>query len=126
MTASHHATPGTAGLPCTRQACRARIAGLRDDIAAIKAQIAAADLERQQKRGQMDPRWFHRARTALRHKQREMAQLAAHMETLPPARSRKHGFKDCLIDVLRADYDDDGWHAALTEARRRHEAGGQS
>ena len=103
-------------LPPTREACRARIAELEDDVAAIKAQIAAADLERQQRRGVVDPRWFHRAKTALRHKQRQIATLQAHLASLRPP---KDALKDQLIEVLRADYDDDAWHAALDEAHLR-------
>jgi hypothetical protein len=120
VTISNRKTPVPAGLPCTRQACRARIVDLQDEIAAIKAQIAAADLERQQKRGQMDARWFHRARTALRHRQREMSELAAHMAALPREKPGRPGFKDCLIEVLRAHYSDEEWRAALDEAHRIH------
>ena len=105
------------GLPASRAGCRARLAGLRDDIAAIKAQIAAADIERQKDRGRMDPRWFHRAKTALRHKQREADEIAAHMATLP---GRREIFKDRLIEVVREDYDDTEWRAVMDEAHRRH------
>jgi hypothetical protein len=48
-------------MPATRVECRTAIDQLRGDIDAIKAQIAAADLERQAKHGKMDPRWYHRA-----------------------------------------------------------------
>jgi hypothetical protein len=105
-------------LPPTREACRARLVQLQSDIAAIKAQIGAADLERQSRRGRMDPRWFHRAKTALRHKQRELAAITAHVAALPASRSRRDGFKDCLIEVLRSDYDDEAWRSALDQAHR--------
>ena len=105
-------------LPPTREACRARFAELQSDIAAIRAQIAAADVERQSRRGKMDARWFHRAKTALRHKQREVAAINAHMATLPAGPSRRDGFKDCLIEVLRPDYDDEAWRSVLDHARR--------
>jgi cell division protein FtsB len=108
--------PALPELPPTREASRARIAQLEDDVAAIKAQIAAADLDRQRHRGSVDPRWFHRAKTALRHKQRQIASLQAHMAGLP---SRRDALKDQLIEVLRADYDDDAWRAALDEAHLR-------
>jgi hypothetical protein len=104
-------------LPANRADCRARLAGVRDDIAAIKAQIAATDIARQKDRGRMDPRWFHRAKTALRHKQREAEQVTAHMASLP---SRKEAFKDRLIEVVREDYDDAEWRDVLDEAHRRH------
>jgi hypothetical protein len=108
-------------LPPTREACRARLAELQSDIAAIRAQIAAADLERQSRRGKMDARWFHRAKTALRHKQREAAAITAHMATLPAGPSRRDGFKDCLIEVLRPDYDDEAWRSALDRAHQLQE-----
>ncbi len=112
------------GPPPTRAACRERLAVLQDEAAAIKAQIAAADLDRQARRGRVDPRWFHRAKTALRHRQHEIATLTAHMASLPLEASRKDLFKDCLIEVLREDYEDGAWAAALAEARRRHGAAG--
>ena len=110
--------PGALGskveLPATRPACRGAIDQLRADIDAIKAQIAAADLERQARRGKMDPRWYHRARTAIRHKRQQIAALTAHMQTLPP--DRKGGLKDCLIEVLRGEFDDEAWQAFLDRA----------
>lgn len=106
--------------PVTREDCRARIADLRDDIAAIKAQIGAADLDRQAKGGRTDPRWFHRAKTALRHKQRELESVTARMAAL--AERNCDGFKDHLIEVLRNDYGADEWRAKVNEAHRRHAA----
>lgn len=111
---------GDPALLATREACRARIAELRDDIAAIKAQIAAADLDRQAKGGRTDARWFHRAKTALRHKQRELEAIAARMAAL--ADKRREGFKDRLIEIVRQDYDEDEWRDVMDEAHRRHEA----
>jgi hypothetical protein len=101
-------------LPATRALCRAAIDELRGDIDAIKAQIAAADLERQAQRGRMDPRWYHRARTAIRHKRQQIVVLTAHLQTLPP--DRKVGFKDCLIEILRDEFDEDPWNAFLDRA----------
>ncbi len=103
--------------PSTREACRTRLAELKDDVAAIRAQIAAADMDRQSRNGKPDPRWFHRAKTALRHKQREIEALATHMATLP---GRRDGLKDCLIEVVREDYGDDEWRDVMDEAHRRH------
>ena len=110
--------PGELELPNTRADCQRRIAELRDDIAAIKAQIAAADIDRQAAGGKTDARWFHRAKTALRHRQRELDALIAHMATLPDP--RRDAFRDCLIAVVREDYDDQEWQEVLEEARRRH------
>lgn len=99
-----------------RAACLARLAELNDEIAAIRTQIAAADLDRQARRGSGDARWFHRARTALRHRRREAGDIAAVLAALP---SRKDGLKDQIIAVLRPNYDDDAWRAVLDEAHRR-------
>jgi hypothetical protein len=113
------ASSGKADLPASRPACRAAIDQLRGEIDAIKAQIAAADLERQARRGKMDPRWYHRARTAIRHKRQQIAVLTAHLQTLPS--DRKVGFKDCLIEVLRDEFDDEAWNACLDRAHALHD-----
>jgi hypothetical protein len=108
-----------ADVPATRAGCRVAIDQLRGEIDAIKAQIATADLERQARRGRMDPRWYHRARTAIRHKRQQIAALAAHLQTLSP--DRKVGFKDCLIEVLRDEFDDEAWNAFLDRAQALHD-----
>jgi hypothetical protein len=105
--------------PATRAACRAAIDQLRGEIDAIKAQIATADLERQANHGKMDPRWYHRARTAIRHKRQQIAALAAHLQTLPA--DRKVEFKDCLIQILRDEFDVDAWNAFLDRAHALHD-----
>ena len=104
-----------ADLPSTRQTCRVRLAELAADVAAIKTQIAAADLERQRRRAMVDPQQFQAWRAALRGKQREIERLTRHMVALP---SKRDAFKDRLIAVLRADYDDTAWQAAGDQARR--------
>ena len=104
-----------AGKP-QQPAARVRLAEIDDTIAAIRTQIAAADLDRQSNRRKIDPRWFHRAKTALRHLRRERGELLAHIASLP---ARKDALKDRLIAVLREDYDDDAWTRALDEAHRR-------
>jgi hypothetical protein len=53
-------------LPATRAATRARLTEIEDAMAAIRTQIAAADLQRQASKKPIDPHWFHRAKTALR------------------------------------------------------------
>jgi hypothetical protein len=111
---------GKIDLPASRLACRTAIDQLRGEIDAIKAQIAAADLERQARRGKMDPRWYHRARTAIRHKRQQIAGFTAHLQTLPPDPGRKFGFKDCLIEVLR-EFDDEAWTVFLDRAHALHD-----
>lgn len=101
-------------LDSDRAASAARIAQLRDDIAAIKAQIAAADLERQANGRKIDARWFHRAKTALRHKQRELDSLRAQP-------GRKDRLKDSIIAVVRDRCDEATWQRLLDEAHRRLE-----
>ena len=106
-------------LPETRAVCRERIIMLQSEIAAIRDQIAAADLDRQARGGRMDARWYHRARTALRFKREEMARLQDHLHHLPGgARERKARLKDAIIETVRADYGDDDWQQVLDEAHR--------
>lgn len=94
---------------------RLRLAALDDSIARIRTQIAAADLERQAKGKKIDPSWFHRAKTALRHLQRERAELLA---TGSGASLRKVALKDAIIAVLRRMHDEASWAAVLDEAHR--------
>lgn len=90
-----------------------RLAEIDDAVAAIKTQIAAADLQRQASGKPIDPHWFHRAKTALRHLQRERAGLAQQ------PRPRREALKDCLIAVLRERHDDATWSGLIAEAHRR-------
>lgn len=54
----------------------------------------------------------------MQHKQRQIGEPQAHMAALKPP---KGGLKDCLIEVLPPDYDDDAWRFAVDRARRLHE-----
>ena len=67
----------------------------------------------------MDPRWYHRARTAIRHKRQQIAALTAQLQSLPP--DRRAGFKDCLIEVLRDEFDEEAWQSFLDRAHTLHE-----
>jgi len=100
-----------AALPDDRQ----RLVQIDDAIAKTRTQIAAADLQRQIARRKMDPRWFHRAKTALRHLQRERAEVVADLA----AASRKPTFKDAIIAVLREQHDAESWARVLDAARLR-------
>ena len=95
---------------------RAALVEIDDGIAAIKAQIAAADLSRQASKRKIDPVWFHRAKTALRHLQRERAQLLASGSA---PRADKQTFKDVIIAVLRERHDTHVWATIIEEARAR-------
>jgi hypothetical protein len=107
-------------LPDTPQGCQERLAALRDEIASIRIQIATTDIRRQSDRKSLDPVWYHRAKTALRLKQQEVARIAAHLSALNRADAREH-FKDTLIAVLRAECDDTRWAALLRRAHTLHE-----
>jgi hypothetical protein len=100
--------------PTTRADARSRLIAIDDAIAAIRTQIGAADLKRQASRTPIDPDWFHRAKTALRHLERERAELRVAMATLPRDRDR---LKDRIIAVVREDYDDAGWARVLDAAQ---------
>jgi hypothetical protein len=109
-------------LPSTLQGCRERLASLQDEIASIRIQIATTDIRRQTEKKSLDATWFHRAKTALRLKQQELSQLTSHMVKLNAAEPGGHRerFKDALIEVLRADCDEERWQAAVTRARELH------
>jgi hypothetical protein len=113
------ARPAHMPIPATRAAARARLIEIDDAIAAIRTQIAAADLKRQASRTPIDPDWFHRAKTALRHLERERAELRAAMPSLPSDRDR---LKDRIIAVVRPDYDDEAWAMVLEVARANCDA----
>ena len=97
-----------------------RLIELDDAIAKIRTQIATADLARQRGLKPIDPDWFHRARTALRHLSRERAEFLAK----GTGRRRREKLKDALIDVLRARHDPETWNGILAEAQARSEREG--
>jgi hypothetical protein len=98
---------------------RRRLIEIEDAIAKIRTQIASADLARQRGGRPLDPDWFHRARTALRHFNRERAELVA----LLGDRRRREQLKDAIIAVLRERHDAAAWNAVLVEAQTRLEPG---
>ena len=101
-------------LPTTEWECRQRIAWLQGEIASIRLQIATTDIRRQTEKKTLDPAWFHRAKTAQLARQRELAEVLAHLGTFGP---RRDGFKDALIAVMRAECDDQAWAGLVQRAR---------
>ncbi|WP_354689926.1 hypothetical protein [Lentibacter algarum] len=119
MTDLHNAAPRAvirSGLPDDQR----RLIELDDDISKIRTQIATADLARQRGQKPIDPDWFHRARTALRHLCRERSELLAK----GTGRRRREKLKDALIGVLRERHDPDTWSGILAEAQARSEREG--
>ncbi|MEI7601185.1 MAG: hypothetical protein WCJ41_17935 [Aestuariivirga sp.] len=119
MTCLTDAVPVTAnapGLPEGRQ----RLIELDDAIAKIRTQIATADLARQRHAKPIDPDWFHKARTALRHLCRERAEFLLQRNNRPS----RDKVKDCLIGILRERHDPDEWASLLVEAHMRCEGEG--
>ena len=110
-------------LPDTVESCREQIWLLADDMAAIRTQIATADIQRQAARRAVDDQWFARAKTALRAKQQESAHLTAHLRSLS-ARSGREGFKDVLIELVRLQFDEPAWAQLLQQARTLHQSQG--
>ena len=104
------------GLPDDKR----RLIELDDAIAKIRTQIATADMARQRGHKPIDPDWFHRARTALRHLSRERAELLAQ----GTGRRRREKLKDALIGILRERHDPETWEAILAEAQARSEGEG--
>ena len=123
MTDLHNAAPennlGAATSPGSPEDQR-RLIELDDDIAKIRTQIATADLARQRGQKPIDPDWFHRARTALRHLCRERAELLAK----GTGRRRREKLKDALIGILRERHDPDTWSGILAEAQARSDREG--
>ena len=109
-------------LPKTREECHSRIIKLQFDIAAIRDQLAAADMERQANGGRIDTDWFRRARTSLRFKREELVLIQEHMRRT--AAIGKVKLKDSIIAIVRRDYDDDEWRGVLDEAHRLVREGG--
>jgi hypothetical protein len=105
--------------PDTVEGCRERLAALQDEIASIRIQIATTDIRRQSDKKSLDPIWFHRAKTALRNKQQDLAQLTAHLAQMTAGSKGAHRmrFKDALIEVLRDDCDEERWRDAVDRAR---------
>ena len=119
-----HSPSATAALPDTPEGCRARLATLHSEIAAIRVQIATTDLRRQAHKQALDAEWFHRAKTALRLKKEEAARLSARLIALTQAgasRKSRERFKDALIEAMRAECDDARWAALLQRARLLHD-----
>lgn len=118
-----HSQSATAALPDTPEGCRARLATLQSEIAAIRVQIATHDLRRQAHKQALDADWFHRAKTALRLKQEAHARINARLIELTPktGKSVRERFKDALIEAMRAECDDARWAALLARARLLHE-----
>ena len=106
-------------LPDSVQGCRERMATLQSEITSIRIQIATTDIRRQTEKKTLDAAWFHRAKTALRLKRQELAQVRAHMAGLAerPQGSKRDAFKDALIEVVRAQCNDEQWEGLVTRAR---------
>ena len=106
-------------LPDSVHGCRERLAALQGEITSIRIQIATTDIRRQTEKKSLDAAWFHRAKTALRLKRQELAQVRAHMAGLAdrPHGLRRDAFKDALIEVVRAQCDDEQWAGLVTRAR---------
>lgn len=103
-------------LPANRSKLIAKLAEIDDDIAAIRTQLAAADLERQTNKTPIDARWFHKANTALRHFRKERRQVLAWLAGLPHPKER---LKDCIISEARAHLTPEAWQALLDAAHAK-------
>ena len=103
-------------VPDTRAGLTAHLGAIDDDIAAIRNQLAAADMERQSTKKPIDVRWFHRAKTALRHLQQGRREVLARLAGLPRPKDR---LKDIIIAEARARLSPDAWQALLDAAHAR-------
>jgi septal ring factor EnvC (AmiA/AmiB activator) len=107
-------------LPDTRAALTAQLGAIDDDIAAIRNQLAAADMQRQATKKPIDARWFHRAKTALRHLQQDRRETLARLVDLPRPKDR---LKDSIIAEAREKLSPEAWQALLDAAHARTEGG---
>lgn len=119
MTTQPDACPAHAterDLPDTRAGLTAHLGAIDDDIAAIRNQLAAADLQRQSTKKPTDARWFHRAKTALRHMQQARREALVCLADLPKPKDR---LKDSIIAEARARFSPEIWQALLDAAHAR-------
>ena len=119
MTTQPDACPAHAtkrDLPDTRAGLTAHLGAIDDDIAAIRNQLAAADMERQITMKPIEVRWFHRAKTALRHLQQDRRETLARLVGLPRPKDR---LKDIIIAEARVQLSPDAWQALLDAAHAR-------
>jgi len=103
-------------LPANRTKLITKLAEIDDDIAAIRTQLAAADLERQTSKTPIAARWFHKANTALRHFRAERREVLACLAGLPHPKER---LKDCLINEARAQLSPEVWQALVDAAHAK-------
>ena len=104
--------PQSRALPKTTEACRKRLAVLRDEIASIKLRLATNDMRRQSLRLGVDLDRFHRAKTALRAKQREVTEVSlelARLRSLEPHPS----YLKALFSALRREVGDEVWRDVM-------------
>ena len=115
-------------LPDSAQGCRERMAALQGEIASIRIQIATTDIRRQTEKKTLDAAWFHRAKTALRLKQQELAQVTVHLATFDKRAAPNHrdAFKDTLIEVVRENCNDQEWAGLVQRARDLHASQGEN
>jgi hypothetical protein len=106
-------------LPDTHAGCEAEMSDLRADIAAIKIQIADADQIRQAEGIRPDRLWLRAAKTALLHKQRRYDAVRAHQAVLRGGINARLEMFRAIIDIVRADYDDNDWEEIIEEAKER-------
>ena len=113
-------TSKSCNLPNTADACRERLLVLADEMVSSKTQIAIVDIRRQRARRALDAHCFEQARTALHLKRQEVANLKAHLKSLTAKASSgagREGFKDVLIEVVRAHCDEPTWIQLMSQAR---------
>jgi len=106
----------TGNSPTTREECQQRLLEIHNDIAAIRTEIATADLERQARRGRINPTAFLNMKGRLRTLQAQAAEVSVRMSRLP---GRKDALKEMLIVLFRERHDDAAWAVVLDEAHRR-------
>lgn len=107
-------------LPTTVSGCRERRRQLELELSQAKTEIAANDIRRQLSGDPVDPEWFACIRAAIVTKRQELLAVIDRQSELSVGRGR-NGFRDAVIETLRADYNDDEWAKIIAVARGQFE-----
>jgi hypothetical protein len=97
--------------PATESEARTRITELNMAILSIEDQIKTQEIT-----NGIDPAWFRKASTSRRFKTFELQRLKDWVED---KNSRGVSLSDHIVDIVRADYNDDEWADIYADARMR-------
>lgn len=97
--------------PVTESEARHRMTELKMAILSIEDQIKTQEIT-----NGIDPAWFRKASTSRRFKTFELQRLE---DCVKDKSSRGVSLSDHIVDIVRADYNDDEWADIVEDARAR-------